>query len=103
MKKFKISQTVQLGTVLTKEEMMQIQGKTSEDIENCKCKLHLVSPGGSEDGGKSHQDNAEKCKEHCNVVCNQRQNCYSNTAIFVPGGFNTGSGSGHGSGNRSGL
>ena len=92
MKKFKISQTAQLGTVLTKEEMMQIQGNTSDDIENCLCKLHIAGIIEPVNGGTSNQKSREGCQTHCDAVCRTYNNCYSATIVYSATGSGSGSG-----------
>ena len=89
MKKFKFSQAVHLGTVLTAEEMKQIQGTESDTANNCKCVLRIAGLSGDQNGGLSNQKNGADCQYHCEAVCRTYSKCY-----FARGEFGSyGSGS----------
>lgn len=76
MKKFKFSQAVHLGTVLTAEEMMQIRGTESDSTNNCKCELRIAGLIGIQNGGYTNQKNEADCQAHCEAVCRTYPKCY---------------------------
>lgn len=89
MKKFKFSQAVHLGTVLTAEEMMQIRGTESDSADNCKCELRIAGLIGIQNGGYSNQKDFAACQYHCEVVCSTNSKCYEAHGKF--GSFGSGS------------
>ena len=89
MNKIKISQDVELGKVLSEEEMklISINGKTSDKNFNCACSLHIAGLKRPMSGGTSNKRNENECASSCSVKCRQTMDCYDFTYTWIEKGY----------------